>query len=145
VSAQPWLEPGDRFLLDERDHIVVEALIVRANRGSLRVLTTAPELGGERRMLLQTEDDLLEAAPVDAEAFDETEGALDGRSFTLQWQDDARIERAAVDARTRFGRGECRWYAAEDDAVAVVIEDRQQREAVVGEPLAAARIDLRFT
>ena len=67
MAGHPWLKPGDQILLDGADFRVVEVLVGRADRLSFRCLTTAPQLGGEQRLLLQREDALLEARPLDPE------------------------------------------------------------------------------
>ncbi|MGC9316918.1 MAG: hypothetical protein ACP5KN_02635 [Armatimonadota bacterium] len=139
-----WLELGDQFILDDADWEVVEVLTVRGVRHSLRLARVQPVLGGQPRLLLQTEDALFEAAPAPRENFDETVAHLDARSYRRQWSGEANIERARANANRRFGRGTCIWYAAEDGSVALVIDDTDQ-QAVVGTPLAPARLDLSFT
>ncbi|MEA3400019.1 MAG: hypothetical protein U9R79_02125 [Armatimonadota bacterium] len=144
MAPRRWLELGDQFLLDDADWEVVEVLAVRGVRRSLRLARVQPVLGGQPRLLLQTEDALFEAEPASPEDFGESVAHLEAGSYRRQWSDEANIERARGDTGRRFTRGTCTWYAAEDGSVALVIDDTDE-QAVVGAPLAPARIDLSFT
>jgi len=145
VAPMPWLEPGDRFVLDGDDCRVVAVLIGRTDRLTFQRVTAEPELGGEDRALLQLEDAVLQAREV-APAELEGESALIGdRRFALRWEGEVRTERAALEARTSFRRGRCRWFEAEDGSVAGLIDERHDRDALLGVPLAPGRIDLSFT
>ncbi len=141
----PSLGLGDQLLLDGDDYQVVELLVGRTGRVTFRLATVRPSLGGPPRLLLQLDDEVLEAhsLPPDALAGESVE--LEGRTLRRRWEDRLRIERGAWQGRTRFGRGRCAWYTADDGSVAVVVEERDERDAVVGAPLAPSRIDLRFT
>jgi hypothetical protein len=145
VTDQPWLQPDDELLLDGVDYRVRSVLVVRADRTTFQHLTAAPQLGGERRILVQLEHDLLEATGLDPELLAGERVTVDGREFALRWDSDVRIERREVGAPPQFGRGRCAWYAAEDDAVAVLIVERYDRAAFIAEPLAPSRVDLLFT
>ena len=145
MSLMPWLELEDQLLLDGEDFRVIASLQGRTDRLTFQCLLAEPLLGGEGRRLLQLEDALMEAVPIPPERLNEETTRLDERTFTLRWDDELRIERAAVGSRTRFGRGRCRWFEADDGSVAVLIEDRDGREALVGVPLARGRYDLSYT
>jgi hypothetical protein len=120
VTDIVWLKIGDEIVLDGADHRVVEVLVCRADRESFQRVTVTPLLSGERI-------------------------EIGGRSFTLRWEGQARIERHAEGSAVSFGRGRCAWYVADDGAVATLIVQRYEQHAVLGVPLTPARIDLRFT
>ena len=145
MAGHPWLKPGDQILLDGADFRVVEVLVGRADRLSFRCLTTAPQLGGEQRLLLQLEDALLEARPLDPEKLVGERVELDGNAFELRWDSELLTERSSQEKPARFGRGRCAWYTADDGSVALLIVERYDRDAFLAVPLAAARVDLRFT
>lgn len=141
----PWLALGDQFLFDGADWRVTAVTVARADRLSFRLLGIEPALGGEARMLLQTEDALYEVAPVRAADLGEQVGYLNGTMVRLRWRGDCATERASAGGRRRFGRGTCAWYADDSGHVAVRLTERDADEAVMGAPLAPGRIDLSFT
>jgi len=141
----PRLQLGDQFLFDGEDHRVVAVTIGRADRLSFRRVVAEPTLGGGEVTLLQLADAILEAQPVAPEELADESATLGERVFALRWEGDVRIERAALDTRIGFGRGRCRWFEAADGAVAVLIDERHDRDALLGVPLAPGRIDLSFT
>ena len=145
MADQSWLEVEDQFVLDGADYRVAGRLLARADRATFQCLTVIPQLGGEPRMLLQLEEGVLEAREIEPEALAGPRVELDGRTFALRWDSEVRTERKAAGGPTRFGRGRCAWYAAEDGSVAVLVVERYDRDACVGAPLAPSRIDLRFT
>lgn len=140
-----WLKIGDEIVLDGADHRVVEVLVCRADRESFQRVTVTPQLGGEARMLLQREGPMLEATALDPAVLSGERIEIGGRSFTLRWEGQARIERHAEGSAVSFGRGRCAWYVADDGAVATLIVQRYEQYSVLGVPLTPARIDLRFT
>lgn len=144
--ADKWLAPGDRLILDDADHAVVEVTLARTDRGSVQVLRVTPELGGEPRWLLQLEDEaVLEAEETDAAALGEAEAVIGGERFERQWSGEARTERSVAGERTHFGRGPAELHRSASGAVALVISDQRAATAFVGRPLEPARLDLRFT
>ena len=145
MTDRTWLQPDDELLLDDTDYRVMSALVGRTDRLTFQRLSLVSQLGGEGRMLLQTEDAIMEAERLDPEALAGDQVELQGNIFRLRWDSDVRTTRTAPGASARFGRGRCAWYAAEDGSVAVLIVERYDREAFTGTPLAPSRIDLRFT
>jgi hypothetical protein len=145
VADQTWLELEDELLLDDVDYRVARVLLARTDRLTFQRLTVVPQLGGERRVLLQTEDAVMHAHEIDPQALSGEEVALQQRAFKLRWDGAVRTERSAAGSGAKFGAGRCAWYAAEDGAVAVLIVERYERDAFIGEPLDPSRIDLRFT
>ncbi|GEM_PF-6333441 len=145
MAGQPWLKVGDQILLDGGDFRVVELLVGRADRLSFRRITASPQLGGEQRMLLQLEEALLEARPLDPGKLAGERVELDAKAFELRWDSELLTERSAQDKPVKFGRGRCAWYEADDGAVALLVVERYDRDAFVAVPLAASRVDLRFT
>ncbi|MFW6156869.1 MAG: hypothetical protein ACOC7J_06095 [Armatimonadota bacterium] len=145
MARQPWLQLDDELLLDDVDYRVVATLVAHTDRLRFQRVALVGELRGERRMVLQTEDEIMEAREIAAEALSGEKVELRERAFRLRWDSDVRTERAAPDASPKFGRGRCAWYVADDGAVAVLIVERYERVAIEGEPLEGARIDLRFT
>jgi len=145
VATMPWLELEDQFLLDGEDYCVTAVLIGRADRLSFQRVTAEPALGGEPCGLLQLEDGMLEARELSPEELDTDSALVGDRLFALRWEGEVRIERAALEARTTFRRGRCRWFEADDGSVAVLIDERHDRNALLGVPLAPGRIDLSFT
>ncbi|MGD9495976.1 MAG: hypothetical protein AB7Y46_06680 [Armatimonadota bacterium] len=141
----PWLELDDQLLLDGEDCRVTARLVGRADRLTFQRLTVRPQLGGEAQTLLQLEDAVLQAQAIAPEELAGETALLEGRVFALRWEGDVRIERGAVDARTTFWRGRCRWFEAADGSVAVLIDERHDRDALLGVPMAPGRIDLSFT
>ena len=145
MSAQPWLEPGDELLLDGVDYRVVKRFVVRADRSTFQHLTLQPQLGGEGRELLQLREAVMEAQAISPDLLDGRKVQIDQKLFDLKWEGTARTERNAPGAKPKFANGRCAWYEAPDKAVAVLIVDRYESSAIMGEPLASGRIDLRFT
>lgn len=145
MPHMPWLELEDRFLLDGDDFRVITSLMGRTDRLTFQLLLVEPLLGGKGRRLLQLEEGLMEATPISADYLKGEKVRIGDRNFVLDWDDELRIERAAVGSRTRFGRGRCRWFEADDGSVAVLIEDRDGYEALVGVPLARGRYNLSYT
>jgi len=145
VADQPWLQTDDQLLLDDTDYRVVAVLSGHADRMAFQRLSLVGQLRGEQRSLLQTKDAIMEARAIEPEALSGERVELDGKAFSLRWDSDVRTERAAIDASTDFGRGRCAWYEADDGTVAVLIVERYEKNALMGEPLDASRIDLRFT
>ncbi|MFO8079242.1 MAG: hypothetical protein R6V07_02945 [Armatimonadota bacterium] len=145
MARQPWLQLDDELLLDDVDYRVVATLAGYTDRPRFQCVTLVGELRGERRMLLQTEDEIMDAREIGPEVLSGEEIERGERAFRLRWDSDVRTERAAPDASPKFGRGRCAWYAADDGAVAVLIVERYERVAIEGEPLSGSRIDLRFT
>jgi hypothetical protein len=145
VARQPWLQLDDELLVDDVDYRVVTTLIGHTDRLRFQRVTLVGELRGERRMLLQTEDEIMHADHLEPEALSGEVVKVEGSTFRLRWDSDLRTERMARGSSTKFGRGRCAWYAAEDGAVAVLIVERYERNALVGTPLGRSRIDLRFT
>lgn len=145
MSARPWLELGDELLIDGVDFRVIARLLVRSDRMRLQHLALQPQLGGENRNLLQLEETIMEAHPVEPELLEGPEAQVSGETFKLGWEAAARTERSTLGTTPKFGNGRCAWYHAEDGAVALLVVERYESSAIVGRPLAAARIDLRFT
>ena len=145
MATMPWLELEDQFLLDGEDYCVTALLIGRADRLSFQRVSAEPALGGEPCELLQLEDGMLEARELSPEELDADSALVGDRRFALRWEGEVRIERAALEARTTFWRGRCRWFEAEDGSVAALIDERHDRNALLGVPLAPGRIDLSFT
>jgi len=145
VAPLLWLEPGDQFLLDGEDHRVAAVLIGRADRLTFQRVVARPALGGAEVTLLQLQDGMLTAERLAPEELAGESATLGERVFALRWEGEVRIERAAPDARTTFRRGRCRWFEAEDGSIAVLIDERRDRDAMLGLPLAPGRIDLSFT
>ena len=145
MTEQPWLQTDDELLLDRIDYRVEAALVGRTDRLTFQRLTVTPQLGGEPHTLVQLEDGLLEARQVDPELLTGERVELGGREFALRWDSDLRTERREIGGSPAFGQGRCAWYAAEGGAVAALIAERYERTAFAAEPIAAARVDLRFT
>lgn len=145
MADQLWLKVDDELLLDDVDYRVVETLAGRTDRLSFQRVSIVSQLRGEERLLLQTEDEIMNASDLAPEVLSGESVELAGRAFVLRWDSEVRTERARLGGSPKFGRGRCAWYAAEDGAVAVLIVERYERVAVVAEPLAPSRIDLRFT
>ena len=156
ASASAWLpswfrdmaglKPGDRLIFDGADHVVTAVVIARADRLDSRQVTMRPELGGEQVRLLQVEDlGFFEVESTDAAALDEEVAEVAGISFQRRWQAQVRTESAATGGRTRFGRGRCAWYEGDGGVVAVRVTSHDEDYALLGRPLAPARLDLRYT
>ncbi|MFP4250976.1 MAG: hypothetical protein ACLFU7_15045, partial [Armatimonadota bacterium] len=61
MARQPWLQLDDELLLDDVDYRVVATLVAHTNRLRFQRVALVGELRGERRMVLQTEDEIMEA------------------------------------------------------------------------------------
>lgn len=141
-----WLALGDRLILDDADHRVVEAVVARTDRTAVQALRVTPELGGAPRWLLQFEgEDALAAEETDPAALGKAEAVISEERFERQWSAEARTERAARNETTQFSRGECALYRAESGGVVLLVNDRRAATAFVGRPLEPGRLDLRFT
>jgi len=145
MPEHPWLLPGDQLVIDGADFRVAAVMLGRADRLTFQRVTATPQLGGEQRILLQLEDGLLEARELAPETLSGEDAQLDGHTFALHWDSTVRTERMAEGKSVTFGRGQCAWYVADDGSVALRLVERHDSEALVGAPLAPARIDLRFT
>ena len=146
MSDRPWLETDDELLLDGVDYRVAGRLMGRTDRLAFQWLTLQPQLGGEQRELLQTDDAMMEAEALSPDLLDGRKVEINTRCFLLRWEGAVRTERSLPGAQPRFGSGRCAWYETEEDgAVAILIVDRHERSAILGVPMAPARIDLRFT
>jgi len=145
MPEHPWLQPGDQLVIDGADFGVAAVLLGRADRLTFQRVTATPQLGGEQWLLLQLEDGLLEVHELAPEALEGEAVEFDGRTFALRWDSEVRTERMAEGKAVKFGRGRCAWYVADDGAVALLLVERHDRDALVGAPLAPSRIDLRFT
>jgi len=134
-----WLQLGDRLIIDGADCTATEVLVGRTDRLTFQKVAVRPELGGEGYSLLQVEDEgLYELSPTDP-------GGLDDSGLSLSWDATVRTERASAGGRRKYGRGEVRWYDAEDGRVALCVDTLDDDYAVLGVPLEPARVDLSFT
>lgn len=145
MAKQPWLQLDDELLLDGVDYRVIAVLEGQTDRVSFQVLTLAPQLGGERRPLMQLENEMREARELRPEVLSGEEVELEGRTFHLRWDSDLRTERSVAGKPPQFGRGRCAWYESDDGAVAVLVVERYERDAFMGTQMASSRVDLRFT
>lgn len=144
--SELWLKVGDRFLFDDEDWRVVEAVIARTQRTRLQALRVVPELGGAGRWLLQVQgEDVVAAETAPPAALQETDAQVGGEGLQLEWVSPANLEYTAAHQPTKFGRGECALYRSPEGAIAARIGDGPHALGFVGRPLEPGRLDLRFT
>ncbi len=145
MGSAPWLEVGDQFILDDADYVVSQVIIGRTDRLTFQLVDVRPSLGGESQRLLQVERRFFAVEQVPLEGLRGEEVAIGEHTLHLRWEADVRTEVTDAEREHQFGLGRCAYYESDDASVALRVEEAHDAYAVVGMPLDASRIDLRFT